>query len=443
MLRKYWNYDATFTIGALYLFLIFVNIARLRPQLAPLRPTFTVGTLAVVLLIMKGLRQGAIKPLGASGWCWVGLTAAAYISAIAAPKAQDVAMTGASGVAKMLATYFIAYNLITSLRTLKTLYWVFVISLVAMAYFALKVMMLSGGRLSLFVGPFYGINETAMGFTMFLPFCITLAALPSKDFRWNRVFAALAVLSTILVMRTFSRGGFVALMTVFIMWAVREKRKPLAIAVTSTMIVLVLVISGLMYLSPEPGAESYLDRLQLLTKLRNATERDVSAQGRIDCIREALSIWKKYPVLGIGRDCFTEHSQWQDYRALREIGVIRFAAVHNSEIHVLLEHGLVGLVLHLALLLTLQRNISRARKWPNSDPVMKAMLDATSLSLVAWFVGGLFLSEQFNWCFVILTGLAGGARKVIEAEDLRIAKAHRPRPSLVVPKPTPAVAHTS
>ena len=64
MLKKYWDHDLTFSVCALFLLLIFINIAALRPVLTPLRPTLVVGLAAFVLLLFKGIRREMTISLG-------------------------------------------------------------------------------------------------------------------------------------------------------------------------------------------------------------------------------------------------------------------------------------------------------------------------------------------------------------------------------------------
>ncbi len=424
-IRKYWDFDLAYSAGALFLLLIFVNVAKLRPVLADLRPTLVVGIAAIVLLLLRGLRGGAKISLGPAGWCWFGLTLVAYLSASMAAKGQDKAFEGAEGVLKCFATYFIVYNIITSLKALRALYWVLLASLTLMVYFAIKVMILTGGRLSLYVGPFYGINETAMGMAMFVPFCLMLAALPRQEFKWNRVFLVLAICCVVLIIRTFSRGGFIALMLVLFMWLMHEKRKVLALVVTAGLVGLLVVLSGIVAMSKEQGGESYRDRLQLLMKIQSATERDGSVQGRLDMAKEALQIWSQYPIIGIGVMCYGEYTQWEVYHSFRAAGRQVYAAVHNSLLHVLLETGLIGFAMYVSLLLITYRNISKVRKRPGKDAFFTAVSEAMFISFVAYFVAANTLSEQFNWCFVIFTGIAAGTERVYRAIDYERASSLR------------------
>jgi O-antigen ligase len=422
-LRKYWNFDAAFTAGAIFILLVFVNLGQLRPVIGQFRPTLVVGLLAIILLLIRGLRGEGTVSLGAAGWCWAGLVLMAFFSAILAPPAperwwwskdtRDVAFWAAVGSVKFFGAYFITYNMITSVKTLRGVYWVFLLAVMGLVYFAIKVMIFSGGRLGLFVGPFYGVNETAMGMAMFLAFCLVLAVLPAKEFRWNRLFLVISVCCVLLIVRTFSRGGFLAMMAVLFMWLMREKRKVLACVVTIGLIGLMIALSGMVRLGDEAQSDTYADRIKLITKVTNAAQRDPNVQGRIDLAREAIQVWEKHPLLGIGVGCFGEHCQWPGYLAMRAARRDVNAAVHNSLLHVLVEQGLLGFIFYVPLLLITLRNILVARRRRTNDPFLNAVSDGMFIAFIGYFVASNTISEQYNWCFVILTGIAAGARKVV------------------------------
>jgi hypothetical protein len=71
------------------------------------------------------------------------------------------------------------------------------------------------------------------------------------------------------------------------------------------------------------------------------------------------------------------------------------------------------------------------------------MFTATYIGFIAWFVGGLFLSEQFNWCFVIFTGMAAGARRVVSALEREESAKARSNIRIAASIPAAATAQAS
>ena len=451
-LKKYWSFDAAFTAGALFILLVFINIGRLRPLVEPLHPILVIGVAAVILLTGRSLRSEGAVSLGGAGYCWLGLVFFAFVSSVTAPPGADrgvwdrdthrLALRGAVDCIKYLGAYFIAYNMITSTRTLKGVYRVFLLALAGMLYFAFKQILFGEGRRSLFVGPFYGPNETGMGMAMFLPFFLKLAVLPAGKFRWKWLFLAMAVLCTLVLFYTVSRSALLSLGAVLIWWAISERRKLLALTIAMALAGMMAIMSLIVYMSPQGFTDtSYVARVQTVLKGKPGQGRDPNVQGRIDYWVESLRIWKKYPLLGIGRDCFSEHTMNEGFLVQRSVGLDPQTAVHSNLLHVLVEQGLVGFLLYLGLLITLYRNLARARRMPGMDPFLKAMVEATSLGFLAWFVSGLFLSEQYNWCFVLFTGFAAGARRV--ADNMARQGAPLPSPLPAAEKPAPVRAEAA
>lgn len=112
---------------------------------------------------------------------------------------------------------------------------------------------------------------------------------------------------------------------------------------------------------------------------------------------ESTDLVLSSPILGIGafrfNDRFTEQAGLPGFiapvtEARRDHGV---TTAHNSYLHVLVELGVVGLALLLAIWLGLAVRLSRQRRSPRADELAKA--DATSAMLVLAFAMGTGLTS--------------------------------------------------
>jgi O-antigen ligase len=188
------------------------------------------------------------------------------------------------------------------------------------------------------------VNQHHFAALMEMTLSLTLGMLFSSVAKKEQMFLIIfsAVLMTIAVLFTGSRGGMLSLIAIGIFFAtVRlfnfEKRnevpksKNVLISVAAILTVVVVVVGITFFL----GEDASLIRS---IGLSESTQADVSS-GRLDFWKIALQIFIHNPILGSGLDSFavamSKYDTWN--------GTFRIEQAHNDYLQVLAEAGLIGL----------------------------------------------------------------------------------------------------
>jgi putative inorganic carbon (hco3(-)) transporter len=231
--------------------------------------------------------------------------------------------------------------------------------------------------------PFLGDNNlVAVGMAMLVPIVTALAATSTG---WQR--RGLQFLSIGVVYRglsTYSRGGLLAISAVGLLQLLRSKHKFRAVAAVAIVIAIIVPT-----LPPE-----YWDRMNSITA--EGDERDASQQGRLHFWQVAVDMANDQPFFGVGHTGYPR--AYNDYDT--ENG--RFGqnrAVHSAWFGVLAELGYPGLVLFVIIIvssLRACRQVRRSAKRGEIPEEMGAYATGLESSLVAFIVGGSFVS--FHYC---------------------------------------------
>lgn len=256
-----------------------------------------------------------------------------------------------------------------------------------------------GGPPRVTVGGTYDPNDLALLVAMSFPFL----------FYWfwrGGIFAKAIVLlasalALFVVYRTGSRGGMlsIGIVMLYILFRVPEAgwaiRGMLAIAMvaggavatqTSTFKMLVEGIQGKDY---------------------NADSED----GRLAIWQRGIGYAMKYPITGVGAECFTIADELLSGRKSATHGV-KYSTAHNSYIQLAVEVGFPATICWLLMLLTALREVKlqrRAWKPYRKDPVVRRFLVMGGMircSIIAFMVGGFFLSLGYFPMLFLTVGYA-------------------------------------
>jgi len=282
---------------------------------------------------------------------------------------------------------FLTIILINSKEKLRTLVWVIALSI---CFYGIKgglFSLLTGGGNRVWGPPesfIFDNNALGLAILMTMPLLFYLAkTVKSRYLRYALTGGLL--LSVVATLMTNSRGAFIGLVAVTLLWLINEKKKwPMIVA-------LVVVAPALYMFMPS----SWFDRMQTI----ETYDQDDSAMGRITAWRFAGKLATKR-ALGGGYGAFTEETYRQyapDIASEVDERNGRFQNAHSIYFSVLGEQGVPGLVLFLALgALTLgkSRQVERAaRRQGDDDLALLAM--ATRTGLVAYAVSGAFLNLAY------------------------------------------------
>jgi putative inorganic carbon (hco3(-)) transporter len=201
---------------------------------------------------------------------------------------------------------------------------------------------------------------------------------------------------------TNSRGGFIAFLAMIAVAWLRSQYKFQALVVGA-----VVVAVGFSVL-PEERIAGTRDRYATIDDYNE----DDSFQGRVAVWNEALKIVRNNPVAGGGFDIF-------------DLSVGK--ASHNSYIEAAGEHGIVGFILYILVVITAIGHLSGVVKASRDDPELfwaRDLARLMQLSFVAYLVGSLVINHAFFEYFYVQLSIVA-VLHIIVAKTVRV-----PRPEL-------------
>ncbi|HEB97820.1 MAG TPA: putative O-glycosylation ligase, exosortase A system-associated [Sedimenticola thiotaurini] len=290
--------------------------------------------------------------------------------------------------------------------------------LIAVIVFSLGFYGVKGGIFTLATGGGYivwgpagsfiqGNNELAIAVLTAIPLVFYLRN-QTKRIWLRRVLLASAVLMLISVVGTQSRGAFLAMLAlaVYFWWRSPKKMKW----------GMGLAIFAVILLASAP--ETWKSRMESIQNY----EEDASAMGRIRAWRFATSL-ANARVTGGGFNPWTR----ENYLAYTPSFNPEFRAyvAHSIYFSVLGEHGWIGLVLYLLIFMLTWRQLGLVIRRTRGDPGdgwMADLADMLKISMIAYFVGGAFLSISYfdlPWHLVAISVLLGALSRERETEKQR------------------------
>ena len=252
----------------------------------------------------------------------------------------------------------------------------------AIGYFGAKTGLFSfmGGLGKDFVGPSYmsGNNELARGIIMFMPLLMYLFNQYKQI--WIKVgIVGVAGFSAVALVLSGSRGAWLGALAMVAFVAVRS-RKGLA-----WMLFGAVVFAAALPILPEP----IIDRFMSISHYKS----DESVQGRFDAWQYALDKFPERPIMGGGFLVFDDEHK---------------TSSHNSYVQALGEHGAVGLVLYVALLIVAALTSISIRKRTAGNPALRwanQLAFLIQVSMVGYAVGSFSITAAFFPVFYAILGV--------------------------------------
>lgn len=248
-------------------------------------------------------------------------------------------------------------------------------------------------------------NDFALSVNIVIPFCLFLmleAQSVTKRFLYGGILAILVLA----VVATQSRGGVLALASGGLYYWVKGSRKVLGAVGIAVVVAFILVVAP----------PQFFDRLETLTQTGEKMEG--SAQGRILAWTAAVRMAIDHPILGVGAGHFPV-KYGVDYRP-EGYGPneIPWQTAHSSYFLVLGELGIPGIIFLLGIIVSnLLANERRLREIERErvvgGSVGRSLMIALNASLIAFIVGGAFLSATYSPHIYLLAGLLECGRDVI------------------------------
>jgi putative inorganic carbon (hco3(-)) transporter len=322
---------------------------------------------------------------------------------------------------KAIAFFWLIATVVTSQRRLRGFLWLLVLASLPLSITALQNFA-SGSflrtpdgalpRIAGYTAAGSGLaanpNDLALMINLLIPFAAALM-LTAHRLLPRLVAAAALLLGVAGVVVTFSRAGFLTLAAMGLVGLLAlGRRRPLTLVAT------VVLVGTLTTLLPQ----GYFERLSTITNIESDTTG--SAQGRWNDALVAMEVAARNPITGVGLD--------QNVLALNQERGATWREVHNVYLQYAVDLGLPGLVLFLALFISLFRTAGRVRRAGRRLPRCREVSTAAGsvqVALVAFAVAAFFHPVAYQFYFFLAAGLALAVQNVL-------------RQCLPAPAPAPA-----
>jgi O-antigen ligase len=254
-----------------------------------------------------------------------------------------------------------------------------VISVTALALGTLRDY--SGGRASGTVGLVKNPNDLALTLVVAVPLCACLLLTARRMVA--KAFCLIGILlMSYCVLITYSRGGFVALIAVYLMMAIgfglRERRRAfLIIPLLGAALLVVLLPSG------------YGQRIESI--FRSGMD-DGSRAERQYLLHRSIEVTIQHPLVGVGPGNF-------------EIVSGKWLVTHNTYSQFSAEAGIPALILFLIVFWQTQRGLGKLLLLPDQEIAIFAR--GVRAAILGVMVGCLFSSHAYDFILYFLVGYAG------------------------------------
>lgn len=297
--------------------------------------------------------------------------------------------------------YYIIARLTVDFRQIHALFVVLVVSHVILLFLNLPVITDPASRHYLGNNAFLGDgNDFALSVCIILPMCLYVIW-ETKNTFLKFCFVVALLLLVLAVIGTQSRGGSVALaaLSLYLWWVGRQK-------IIGAIFLVSLVVLVINYAPPE-----YFERLNTIINF----QEEGSAQGRLIAWKTAYRMMIEYPLTGVGTGHFPV-KLGTEFRP-PEFGDENLPWLTAHSVYFLLmgELGIPGIVFLLAILVgNFFRNSSAILRVGVADEDVgirfRRLFVALNASLVAFAVGGAFLSVPYYPHLYVLAGIFTAAQ---------------------------------
>jgi O-antigen ligase len=265
-----------------------------------------------------------------------------------------------------------------------------------------------GGRLAVLY--YYDANDLALFLVCTMPLCVYFIQQGRKGL-YRIVGAVALLLCFVTLVKTGSRGGFLALLGCGAYMLLRYSAIPLGhrLVALGAGVVLMMFVAG----------ETYWELMG--TMLRPTADYNWSGEsdvGRMDVWGRAIGYMLDRPFLGVGVAGFARaEGTLSEFAFRHEYGEgFKWSVAYNSFLESGAELGVPGLIVFTAFVVCGFRALGRIAKVRGGHGGVTgrhvAMAQAMSATLVAFCVGGFFLSQEYAAYLYSIMGLTVALERV-------------------------------
>ncbi|HKV13309.1 MAG TPA: putative O-glycosylation ligase, exosortase A system-associated [Thermoanaerobaculia bacterium] len=270
-------------------------------------------------------------------------------------------------------------------------------------------------------------NAFALHLNMVLPLLVGIAVV-EKERILKAAAWAMAGLSVLTILFTFSRGGLLTLCLIAPLLIWRSRQRLLVGGV------LAVGLAGFLLFTSDSFTQQYADRASSISDY----EEDGSAQGRLHAWQTSWRVFLDYPLTGVGpNNLQVVHSQYSP-----EPG--RFRVSHNVLLQFLSECGWPALLLFLTTLGVTLWKLQTLRAEKTTAVWMETYARMIQISILAYLAGSMFLNTAYSELIYELVAAATALEviaqtaSVTEEEEPAVVAAAAPEaPWWKRPRPLP------
>ena len=332
---------------------------------------------------------------------------------------------------KVIGFAILTAQMLSTRARLEAIVWVLVLSATYFAIPGAIKLIVSGGSGGIGQGEvvvavessFFGDRVIlSVVLAMALPFALYLgqrsALLPPRWFRWVKP-GMLGVSASFLLalIGTFARTGLFAGGATLFMLAARSQRKIIAA------LIVVATVLALFAIAPE----NWLSRMGSIGEY----DTEASAASRIGAWKWAWAFTVDHPIVGGGFGVFV-----LDAGSIP--GRPGWLEAHNIFFQMMAAHGFVGFGLFCSLIIAIYRSCAVVQNKVAGREELAWAADlarATQIGLVAFTVGGMFVSIATTPFLYLLAGVTVGTRSLVEREATAAMRNRAPAVARIVTLP--------
>lgn len=253
---------------------------------------------------------------------------------------------------------------------------------------------------------YYDANDLAMMVAATLPFAVYFLGAGARP--WHRLLAlACSGLFVLAIVRTGSRGGFLALLGVgayllFFFGAIPVRTR---VGFLAGGVALLMAIAGPQY---------WASMGTLLNPKADYNWSENNEVGRMAIWKRGMGYMAANPVAGVGVNAFpVAEGTLSELASRQELGIgLKWSAAHNSFVQIGAELGVPGLIAFALLLwraFAAGWRIARRKFDPRGGRTpMNALGHALVASLIGYAIGGFFLSQAYSALLYAICGILTG-----------------------------------
>ncbi|MGH7648043.1 MAG: O-antigen ligase family protein [Gemmatimonadaceae bacterium] len=298
-----------------------------------------------------------------------------------------------------------------SVRSMRDIEWLTKINLYGALFFSLMVSLFfkvgSDGRLSNLV--FYDANDFALVMVVTIPFALYF--LRAGNERKGRLLGLISLGFILLgIVKSGSRGGFIALIAVMIYVLVRYRSIPRKVRMS-------IALAGVAFIAVL-GSDKYWTQISTIAN----PEGDYNwtdPVGRKAVWERGLGYVEHSPIFGVGLRAFPIAEGESDLaRSLSaQNHGFKWSVAHNSFLETAAELGIPGLIVFVSFFVVSIRTLIAVKPGGKYGPWVTSREQAIAQMLVGSFLGfmiaGVFVSAEYFSYLYFLLGMVIGLDKIL------------------------------